>query len=421
MSEPISFAAPRGMRDFYPEDMRLRNRVFDAWRAAALASGFEPYDACVVESLEILERKAGEEIVHQIYAFEDKSGRRLALRPEVTPSLARMIAARQSALTMPIKWFTVAQCFRYERMTRGRKREHYQWNLDVVGADGVSAEAEILATAVDALRRMGVPDAAYRIRLSNRALLSELLLALGVAPVHHAAVFLGLDKRGKIPDEEIRALLASEGLDAAACDRAFSLLEIASLEDAERHVGADSPALRTLRELFALLEIYGLARQVVFDISVVRGLAYYTGIVFEAFDTQGKFRAIFGGGRYDGLLSTIGGKPATAVGMGFGDVVVGELLLDLQGGQPTTPRHGLIVGYMTPEDQTAATRFAARLRAEGLSVALQLAPQKPKAFFGQAAASTAAEAVFVGPDDRTRGTVRVKHLDTRTERELPLA
>jgi histidyl-tRNA synthetase len=409
------------MRDFYPEDMRLRNRIFDAWRAAALDAGFEPYDACVVESLEILERKAGEEIVHQIYAFEDKSGRRLALRPEVTPSLARMIAARQSALTMPIKWFTVAQCFRYERMTRGRKREHYQWNLDVVGADGVSAEAEILAAAVAALRRMGVPDEAYRIRLSNRALLSELLIALGIASAHHAAVFLALDKRGKIPDEEIRALLTAEGLDAAACDTAFSLLEIGSLEDAERHVGASSPALATLRSLFALLDVYGLRQQIVFDISVVRGLAYYTGIVFEAFDVQGKFRAIFGGGRYDGLLSTIGGKPATAVGLGFGDVVVGELLMDLQGGPPVVAREGFIVGYMTPEDQMAATRFAARLRSDGHQVGLQLSAQKPKAFFSHAAASTAAEAVFIGPDDRDRGVVRVKQLDTRTERELPLA
>lgn len=421
MSDSTLFAAPRGMRDFYPEDMRLRNRVFDAWREAALASGFEPYDACVVESLELLERKAGEEIVHQIYAFEDKSGRRLALRPEMTPTLARMIVARQAALTLPIKWFTVAQCFRYERMTRGRKREHYQWNLDVVGEEGVSAEAEILATAVAALRRMGVPDAAYRIRLSNRALLAELLVALGIEASHHAAVFLALDKRGKVPDDEIRALLTAEGLDPAACDTAFSLLEIRSLEDAARHVGEASLALATVRALFALLDLYGIRGQVVFDLSVVRGLAYYTGIVFEAFDVQGKFRAIFGGGRYDGLLSTLGGKPTTAVGMGFGDVVVGELLSDLLGEAAAPPRKGLIVGYMTPDEQEPATRLAARLRASGETVALQLRAQKPKAFFGQAAASTAAEAIFIGPDDRQRGTVRVKDLDTRTERELPLA
>ncbi len=421
MSQPVSFTAPRGMRDFYPADMRLRNRIFDAWRAASGASGFEPFDACVVESLELLERKAGEEIVQQIYAFEDKSGRRLALRPEITPSLARMIAARQGSLTFPLKWFTVGQCFRYERMTRGRKREHYQWNLDVVGTESVSAEAEVLATTVDALRRMGVSDSVYRIRISNRELLSEILAALGVDGTFHAAVFLALDKRGKIPDDEIRALLTAEGLDAASCEKAFSLLEISSLEDAEQYVGADSPALKDLRDLFALLKIYGIEELVRFDISVVRGLAYYTGIVFEAFDTAGKLRAIFGGGRYDGLLSTIGGKAASAVGMGFGDVVIAELLQELEGEVMSVARDGIIVGYMTPEDRAAATVLTARLRADGAMVELQLEPQKPRAFFSRAGSSTYAEAAYIGPDDRASGQVRLKHLDTREERSLPLA
>jgi histidyl-tRNA synthetase len=204
MSEPaISFEPPRGMRDFYPDDMVWRNHVFEAWRAAATQVGFAPYDACVVESLELLERKSGEEVSEQIYAFEDKSGRKLALRPEMTPTLARMIAARQGQLQFPIKWFTIAQCFRYERMTRGRKREHYQWNLDVVGEASVSAEAEILAAAAGALRRMGLPDSAYQIRINNRALLAELLATLGIPGHQHAAVFLALDKRGKLSDEEI--------------------------------------------------------------------------------------------------------------------------------------------------------------------------------------------------------------------------
>ena len=140
--EPLSFEPPRGMRDFYPEDMVWRNRVFDAWRKASEAFGFQSYDACVVETLELLQRKSGEEVSEQIYHFEDKSGRKLALRPEMTPTLARMIAAKQGQLSFPVKWFTVAQCFRYERMTRGRKREHYQWNMDVIGEESVSAEAE---------------------------------------------------------------------------------------------------------------------------------------------------------------------------------------------------------------------------------------------------------------------------------------
>ena len=187
-NQPISFEPPRGMRDFYPEDMAWRNRVFDAWRQTATLSGFQPYDACVVENLELLQRKAGEEVSEQIYCFQDKSERWLALRPEMTPTLARMIAARQGQLPFPVKWFTIAQCFRYERMTRGRKREHYQWNLDIVGEESVAAEAEVLACAARALRGMGMPDAAYRIRVNNRALLGELLMKLGVAAEHHAAV-----------------------------------------------------------------------------------------------------------------------------------------------------------------------------------------------------------------------------------------
>ena len=295
--EPVSFEPPRGMRDFYPEEMTWRDRVFEAFRQAAALHGFAPYDACVVERLELLQRKSGEEVASQIYAFEDKSGRKLALRPEMTPTLARMIAARQGQLHFPLKWSAIAQCFRYERMTRGRKREHYQWNLDIVGEAGVGAEAEILAAAAQALRTMGLPDEAYRIHVNNRALLSELLLKLDIEARHHPAVFLALDKRGKLPDDEIAALLAAEQVPSGGIARAFELLAVQGLDQAAELAGAGSTAVARLRELFELAESYGIADRLVFDIGVIRGLAYYTGIVFEAFDTAGKFRAIFGGGR----------------------------------------------------------------------------------------------------------------------------
>ncbi len=407
------------MRDFYPEDMVLRNRIFDSWRAAAVKSGFEQYDACVVESLELLKRKAGEEIVDQIYAFQDKSGRDIALRAEMTPTLARMVAARQGSLQFPIKWFTVAQGFRYARMTKGRKREHYQLNLDIIGEEGVSGEAEVIYTAIAALREMGVPDSAYRVRLSNRALLSEILLKLGVPAEFHQGAFIALDKKGKIPREEIEAILREEGLDDAACKSAFELMDIASLEDAEKIVGADSAAVRRIRELFELLDLYGVRGQVVFDISVIRGLSYYTGIVFEAFDVKGEFRAIFGGGRYDNLLTTIGGRPTPAVGLGFGDVVIGEIIKALELPDARGKARCTAVGYMQPEQQAAATKFCARLRGEGEAASLQLHAQKPKQFFAHAA-EHATHAAFIGPDDVARGTVRVKDLATREEKEVSL-
>lgn len=407
------------MRDFYPEDMVLRNRIFDAWRSAATASGFEPYDACVVESLELLKRKAGEEIVNQIYAFQDKSGRDIALRAEMTPTLARMVAARQGSLRMPVKWYTIAQCFRYERMTRGRKREHYQLNLDIIGEESVAGEAEVLYTAIAALRAMGVPDEAYKVRLSNRALLSELLLSLHVEEKFHAGAFIALDKKGKIPREEIEQILREEGLTDEACAAAFNLMDIRTLEEAGQIAGADSPAIRRIRELFDLLECYGIRDQVVFDISVVRGLSYYTGIVFEAFDTKGEFRAIFGGGRYDNLLTAVGGKPASAVGLGFGDVVIGEIIQALQLPDVRPQQEKILVGYMHDEQRAAATRLTARLRGEGRIADLRLRPQKPKAFFSLAS-ETATAAVFIGPDDVASGKARLKDLAARTERDIPL-
>ena len=411
----ISFEAPRGMRDFYPEDMVWRNRVFDAFRAAGEAAGFEPYDACVVEGYELLARKAGEEVGEQIYHFHDKSDRHIALRAEMTPTLARMVAQRQGSLAFPIKWTTIAQCFRYERMTKGRKREHYQWNCDIVGEESVLAETEVLGAACDALRRMGLSNADFRVHVSNRALLSELLAASGIPADLHAQVFLALDKRGKMPDEEIAAMLRDGGVDEAGVKAPFAIMDLKTLDEAEKLAGAGSPAVAQLRELFRLAEIAGFAECLMFDISVIRGLSYYTGIVFECFDTQREFRAIFGGGRYDNLLTTIGGDPATAVGLGFGDVVVTELLKARLGADAPAPKKGVYVGWMFPEQRDAALKLAAKLRAQGECVNLALRKAKPKQFFSRAGASSCAKAVFLGPDDVAAGTAKMKDLATREE------
>jgi histidyl-tRNA synthetase len=419
-TEPMSFEPPRGMRDFYPEEMAWRNRIFEAFRRAADRFGFAPYDACVVERLELLQRKSGEEVSEQIYGFEDKSGRKLALRPEMTPTLARMIAARQGQLQFPLKWSAIAQCFRYERMTRGRKREHYQWNLDIVGEAGVSAEVEVLAAAALALQLMGMPDDAYRIHVNNRALLSELLLKLGIEARHHAAVFLALDKRGKLPDAEITALLTAEGLPQGVIDRAFELMAVQSLDQAAAMAGEGSPAVARLRELFDLAGRYGIADRMVFDISVIRGLAYYTDIVFEAFDAQRQCRAIFGGGRYDNLLTAIGGVPTPAVGIGFGDVVIVDVLKALLGDEAGAAREGVAIGYMFAEQRNAAVALAVRLRNEGRPVNLSLAPQKPKAFFARAGAGTCSHAVFIGPDDVAASRAQMKDLATREAIDITL-
>ena len=409
MAEKISFEPPRGMRDFYPEDMAWRSRVFDAFRAAGEAAGFRRYDACVVESYELLARKAGEEVGEQIYHFFDKSERHLALRAEMTPTLARMVAQRQKELPFPLKWTTIAQCFRYERMTKGRKREHYQWNLDIIGEDSVLAEAEVIGAACDALRRMGLSPADFKVHVSSRKFLGELLAKSGIAADRHAQVFLALDKRGKMPDAEIAAMLKDGGLSDAEIEATFAIMET-----------KDYSACPELVELFRLAEIAGFADCLEFDISVIRGLSYYTGVVFECFDTKGEFRAIFGGGRYDNLLTTIGGEPTSAVGLGFGDVVVTELLKARLGEDAAAARKGVAIGFMFPEQRDAAVALAARLRKSGECVDLALRSQKPKKFFSHAAESGAAKAVFLGPDDVEKGVARMKDLSTREETEMEL-
>lgn len=405
----INFEPPRGMRDFYPEDMAWRSRVFDAFRAAGEAAGFEPYDACVVENYELLSRKAGEEVGEQLYHFYDKSERHIALRAEMTPTLARMVAQRQKELPMPLKWTAIAQCFRYERMTKGRKREHYQWNLDIIGEDGMLAEVEVLSAACDALGRMGLSRDDYRVHVSSRKFLGELLAKSGIAAEKHAEVFLALDKRGKMPDGEIAKMLSDGGLTPEEVNAAFAIMET-----------KDYSASPELVELFHLAKVAGIEDRLVFDIGVIRGLSYYTGIVFECFDAKGEFRAIFGGGRYDNLLTTIGGEPTSAVGLGFGDVVITELLKERLGSDATMKRKGVAVGFMFSEVRDAALALATKLRSSGENVNLSLKAQKPKKFFSHAEKSLAAKAVFLGPDDVAAGKARMKNMETREETEIYL-
>ncbi|MBI2440622.1 MAG: histidine--tRNA ligase [Lentisphaerae bacterium] len=420
MGNNAHFEPPRGMRDFYPEAVAARNALFDAWTQSSRLFGFSQYDACVVESLELLKRKRGDEIVEQIYAFKDKSNRDLALRPEMTPTLARLIAARQGQLAFPLKWFAIAQCFRYERMSRGRKREHYQWNLDVVGETALAAEVEVLACAAHALRELGLGSGDYKIHINSRALLADLLTHSGVAPAFHPATFLALDKRGKQEDADTLRALKAAALDDNAIAAVFRIMGLQSLEEVRQLFGGEQPALTALQTLFQLLAEYGLGDIAWFDIGIVRGLDYYTGIVFEAFDAERQFRAIFGGGRYDNLLSDLGGAPMTAVGLGFGDVVIAELLAEKGRLVAQQTKLDYAIGYMDDSQRSAALRLAQAIRRTGQSVDVALHAEKPKQFFARAGKGAFQKAIYVGPDDVARGTVRIKNLDERTEEERSL-
>ena len=334
--------------------------------------------------------------------------------------LARMVAAKQGSLTFPLKWFTIAQCFRYERTTRGRKREHFQWNLDIVGEPSLHAEAEIIAAAVDGMATMGLGASDIVIDFSNRAMLSDILSNLGIEGDDHAAAFVALDKRGKIPDDQIKGILGAYGLSDDRVGKVFDVLGIQSMDDVAAVLPADCESYQDLLRFVDLMDTYGLAAHMHFNIGVIRGLAYYTGIVFEAFDAGRELRAVFGGGRYDNLLSSIGGAPATAVGLGFGDVVIGELLAMKREGDATPSRGGVLVGYMQEAQRLAAIRVAGALRADGQNVDLALSPEKAKKFFPRCNKGGYNDAVYIGPDDLAAGTVRIKDLATREEREMAL-
>jgi histidyl-tRNA synthetase len=421
----INLQPPRGTRDFYPEDLRLRTWLFDHFREVSRSFGFEEFDAPVVEHAELFTRKAGEEIVEQLYHFELHE-RRLALRPEMTPSLARMVMARAGALRFPLRWFSVTQNWRYERMTRGRTREHYQWNMDVWGESGVTAEAELIAALCALLDRVGLAAGDVKIRLSSRAFLEEVLRegVLRERPEAFGPLCVVIDKLPKIgADAVVELLVDATGavkLDRAAAGAVVEALAVRDLDEAARRAKPGSAAVADLRRLFELLGSYGLADRVVFDASIVRGLAYYTGIVFEAFDTGGTLRAICGGGRYDRLLEALGGPPISAVGFGFGDVVILELLAD-RGLLPELPRSLDDVVYPFGEaERPAAVRLAAQLRAQGRAVELVLGQVKLKRALDDANRAGARRIFLIGPDEAARGVARVRDLATREERFEPL-
>jgi histidyl-tRNA synthetase len=416
---------PRGTRDFYPEDMRRRTWLFDHFHAVARSFGFEEVDAPVLEHEELFTRKAGEEIVDQLYHFELHE-RRFALRGEITPSLARMVAARAGGLRLPLRWYSIPQCWRYERMTRGRRREHYQWNMDIWGEPGVGAEAELLAAIFSFFDRAGLARGDVRIGLNSRALLEETLRGgvLNDRPGAFPALCVAIDKLEKIGPEAVMELLTDPkgviGLAAVDAKQVVDWLQLRDLEDAASAVAADSRALADLRALLALLDAYGLADRVEFDASIVRGLAYYTGIVFEAYDAQRKLRAICGGGRYDHLLETLGGPAMPAVGFGFGDAVIGELLSD-RGLTPDCPRRidAVVFGFGASE-RASAVRVATALRAHGHSVELVLGDAKLKRALADADRAGAQRCYLIGPDERERGVMTVRDLKTGEQTEEPL-
>ncbi|MBN1284097.1 MAG: histidine--tRNA ligase [Anaerolineae bacterium] len=394
----------KGTRDFYPEQKAFQNWLYAQVRAVSERFGYQEWEAPYLEYLDLYAAKSGEELVkEQAFVLTDRGGRVLALRPELTPSLARMIAQRAGEMTWPARWYSFGPFWRYEQPQRGRTREFFQWNIDLLGLDGVRADAEIIAVGAAFLKAAGLTAQAVTINVNNRRFTQAKLKELGVPDGAIASCFGLIDKRPKMQPSAWEAYARELGLTGEQIKAMQALLE-----DREAWRGFEP-----LEQLFESLEALGAADMVVFDPTVVRGLLYYTGTVFEANDTAGEYRAIFGGGRYDNLVADVGGDPVTAVGFAMGDVVV-ELVMEKYGSRPVLPASKSQVLVTLFDDalypQTAA--LAAELRQAGLNVELYLENDKFKKQFRFAERKDIPVVAILGGDELKAGQVALKRLST---------
>ena len=421
-----TFQTLPGFREFYPEDLARRNHVFRLWRQPAEAYGFAEYDAPVLEPLELYKAKSGEEIEAQLFSFTDKGGREVALRPEMTPTICRLVGARANALKRPIKWFSIAEFYRYERMQKGRGRCFNQFNADIFGEPGPEAEIELVALLIQCLCAFGLNEQDFYVRLSDRNLWFYYLEALGLDEPRIRGVLGAVDRYEKYGDDAFKGYTEQFGaLDAALKEKVLAFLQIKSLEALEQTLASLGEKLTARladwRKLLGGLDAMGLAPYVTVDLGVVRGLAYYTGFVFEAFDRKGELRALAGGGRYDDLVQKLGGPALPAVGFAIGDMTF-ALLLEQRGLMPTlvtAPDVYCVIGGAA--ERLAAFADIQALRAMGYRVEY---PLKDSAFgkqFKAAAESGAKLALIYGTDELAKGIVKIRDLRDRSEREVPAA
>lgn len=405
-----------GFRDFFPSpvpqkdqwEFEARTHLFSVWRDVLRRYGFQEYDGPPLEPLELFTKKSGDEIVGQLYNFEDKGGRAIALRPEMTPTFARMIAANERQYKKPMKWFSIPQLFRYERQQKGRLREHFQLNADIAGEPSVAADAELIALLIDVLKALELNQEDFVVRVSSRNAWQEFYRSKGGSAEDEYTFFQIIDKLERTQREDSSNKLQAIGI---------------SLDDVETFIQEGKPT-ESLKDILDDLRARGLDEFVKIDYGVIRGLAYYTGVVFEAFDKQGEFRAIAGGGRYDGLVRLIsdGKTDLPSLGFGMGDVVLLELLRSR--GRLPEWKSGVDV-YCLVEDEShrpQILRLVQQLREAGWKVDYSLTPQKPNKQFKQATEKGAQLTLSIQQPEDADGQIslRLKRLSDRREEQVCL-
>jgi histidyl-tRNA synthetase len=401
----------KGTRDFYPEAMAFRTWLYGKVRAVSESFGYQEYETPFLERLELYASKSGEELVReQAYVFPDRGGDMIALRPELTPSLARMVAARSRELLRPIRWWSFGPIWRYEKPQKGRTREFFQWNIDLLGVVSPEADAEIAAIAAQFFRSIGLAPSDIQILVNDRRLVEQQYAALGIPVERRVEIFRLVDRKDRMPAAAWRQSASESGL---------SRVQIESLEA----LLVDRSAWRTSPELtafFSACRALGADDYLAFDPSVIRGLDYYTGIVFEARDTSGKYRAILGGGRYDNLVAAVGGEPIPGTGFAMGDVVLSLLLEDLgKGPALDRPPADVLICSFDQEAQTASLALAAALRSQGLRVEWYPETDRLPRQLKYADRRAIPLVAILGPEEAAAGQVSIKDLRTGDQVRVP--
>jgi histidyl-tRNA synthetase len=408
----------KGVRDFYPEDMLIQNHIYDVWRNSAKNFGFSEIDTPIIEPIELFTAKSGEEIRSQLYNFVDKGEREITLRPETTPSVARLVVQKQKELKKPMKWFSVSQCFRYEQPQAGRLRNFVQFNADTLGIETSLADAENIALSASILNGFGLNEKDFFIRLSHRKLINSVFEHLKIKKAQE--VFRLIDKKNKISDKDFNNGLKELGLNDSqieGIEELFGIDTIDKLENSELEY--DTVAFTNLKEIADYLCSFGFEDYIMIDLSVVRGFDYYTGVVFELFDRQGKFRALAGGGRYDDLVGIFDGDRCPGIGFGMGDVVLGLFLEEKKLLEHVNESVDYFIGTLG-NVSNVAVKLATKLRKEGSSVNIEIGNRNVKKQMNYANSIGAKKVIIIGSNEIESGVVKVKEMKTGTETDMKL-
>lgn len=399
----------KGTRDFYPEEMAQRQWLISKLRVASEAFGYRQYDGPCLEQIELYAAKSGEELVkEQAFVFDDRGGDPITLRPELTPTISRMVASQQNQLTFPLRWWSFGPFWRYERPQKGRTREFFQWNIDQIGSDSVLADAELLAVAARFFREVGLSSDLVQLRVNDRELMDAELMNLGLDEVQKTAILRLIDRLDKLPTDVWEKMVLEAGLTETQLRGLQGLLE-------NKLLWKNSPRLV---QLFDILEDLGESAYVSYDPRIIRGLDYYTGVVFEAHDTKGEFRAILGGGHYADLVADVGGKPTPGVGFAMGDVVI-MLILEKYGLLPSHDMdpQALFMTIFDETTQAASIALAAELRQAGFKVLMSEIDRLGKQL-RYADRIGMRRVLVLGPSEIEKGLVVVKDLKSGEQVEV---